>query len=272
MIRRSFFDTVYHPKRIQVWSYGGGTQSVAIAALVLQGRLPKPDYAVIADTGMEKQSTWDYMDNVTNPALASVGVEIVRVKRSEWETGRSKGEAGGCFAAKGDIMIPVYTTENGVVGKLSGFCSSAWKKEVVNRWLSKTHGVTASKMRKWLGFSTDEPRRFVKHIDSDDVYLPLVVGSAHSREQCVKLVKSMGWPTPPRSNCWMCPNQHNDEWLETKQNRPDEFEKAVQLERKVREIDPHAWFHWQCVPLDQVDWKVSKPQKTRACDSGECFL
>lgn len=75
--------------RANVWSYGGGTQSVAIAALIIQGRLPKPDYAVIADTGMEKQSTWDYMDNVTNPALKSIGlanpasVELLDVSESE---------------------------------------------------------------------------------------------------------------------------------------------------------------------------------------------
>jgi len=99
--------------RVSVWSYGGGTQSVAIAALIIQGRLPKPDFAVISDTGMEKQSTWDYMDQVTNPALSAIGLEIIRVKRSEWETGRSKGDANGCFAAKGDMMIPIYTTENG---------------------------------------------------------------------------------------------------------------------------------------------------------------
>ena len=34
-----------------IWNYGGGAQSCAIAVLILQGRLPKPDFAVIADTG-----------------------------------------------------------------------------------------------------------------------------------------------------------------------------------------------------------------------------
>jgi hypothetical protein len=33
-----------------VWSYGGGKQSVAIAALIVQGKLPKPDLIVMADT------------------------------------------------------------------------------------------------------------------------------------------------------------------------------------------------------------------------------
>ena len=55
--------------RIQLWSSGGGTQSAAIAVLILQGKLPRPDLAVIADTEREKASTWAYMDEYTQPAL-----------------------------------------------------------------------------------------------------------------------------------------------------------------------------------------------------------
>ena len=33
-----------------VWSFGGGTQSVAIAVLIAQGRLPKPERTIFADT------------------------------------------------------------------------------------------------------------------------------------------------------------------------------------------------------------------------------
>jgi hypothetical protein len=43
---------------IEVFSSGGGTQSAAIAALIVQGRLPKPDFVVIADTDYECSSTW----------------------------------------------------------------------------------------------------------------------------------------------------------------------------------------------------------------------
>lgn len=49
--------------RTQVLSYGGGVQTVAMVALVLQGRLPRPDMIVIADTSREKQSTWDYRNS-----------------------------------------------------------------------------------------------------------------------------------------------------------------------------------------------------------------
>lgn len=57
------------PKRTVIWNSGGGTQSAAIAALIVTGKLPKPDLAVIADTGRERSSTWDYLDRHIAPAL-----------------------------------------------------------------------------------------------------------------------------------------------------------------------------------------------------------
>ena len=62
--------------RTQIWNNGGGTQSAAIAALLVTGILPKPDLAVIADTGRERSSTWDYLNAYVSPALASVGVPM----------------------------------------------------------------------------------------------------------------------------------------------------------------------------------------------------
>ena len=41
----------------EIWSCGGGTQSGAIAVLIGQGKLPKPDLCFMTDTGREKSST-----------------------------------------------------------------------------------------------------------------------------------------------------------------------------------------------------------------------
>lgn len=68
----------------EVFSSGGGTQSTCIAALIVQGRLPKPDFMVIADTGRECSSTWEYMDAVIRPAMATVGVEVYRLMLEQW--------------------------------------------------------------------------------------------------------------------------------------------------------------------------------------------
>ncbi len=60
-----------------VWSCGGGTDSAAIGAMIVQGTLPKPDLAVIVDTERERSST---------PRLADVGVTIERVPKSAYAT------------------------------------------------------------------------------------------------------------------------------------------------------------------------------------------
>ena len=36
-----------------IFSYGGGKQTVAIVTLILEGKLPRPDLVVMADTSRE---------------------------------------------------------------------------------------------------------------------------------------------------------------------------------------------------------------------------
>jgi hypothetical protein len=59
-----------------VWSYDGGVQSVAIGVLIREGVLPGPDLAVIADTGRERRTTWDYLRDVMQPYLDAIGLKI----------------------------------------------------------------------------------------------------------------------------------------------------------------------------------------------------
>ncbi|MEY4417342.1 MAG: hypothetical protein RIQ53_4635, partial [Pseudomonadota bacterium] len=136
--------------RTQLWSSGGGVQSAAIAALIVQGHL-RPDLSVIVDTEREQSTTWAYHDEVIVPALAAVGVVLHRVRKSEFEP-------RDLYAGKDDdtLLLPVFTDQGGDVGKLPTYCSSYWKREVVKRW-ANAQGVTA--VDKWLGISVDEASR-----------------------------------------------------------------------------------------------------------------
>ena len=249
----------------EVWNCGGGTQSSAIAALIVSRKLPKPDVSLIVDTGREKQSTWDYMDSVLVPNLLKVDITLHKVSKEEFAT--CDLWSTNCET----LEIPAFTTQTtGGISKLPNFCSYEWKRRVADRWLRR-EGYTNP--RKWLGFAVDEPRRWLPHADSQEVWLPLVYGVPLRKADCKPFVAKMGWPEPPGSNCWMCPNQSDKEWIETKNNRPHEFARAVLLEREIRVRDPFAFLHSSGVPLDQVNW--TKPQMDlfeRACGSGECFL
>jgi hypothetical protein len=259
---------------IQVFSSGGGTQSCAIAALIVQGKLPKPDFVVIADTGREAPSTWEYLDAVVRPALAGVGVEVHRIGL-EYQSVPEHGE-NWLSHNKNNILLPVFTNQDGSMGKLSNFCTARWKVEVRDRFLSQRFGITVSKFRKWIGFSFDEPKRWQRMMLTYDyrmgrIWFPLVE-LRMKRHESVALVERMGWPKPPRSRCWMCPNQGDYEWSEVKTDWPDKFAEAIALDESIRERDPHAFLHSSVKPLR--DANLDKPDDlfSGSCPSGECFL
>lgn len=256
-----------------VWKCGGGTQSVAIGAMIVMGILPKPDIAVIANTGREKKTTWDYADKVLAPALASVGVTLHRPSAAEYGYYREAiYQPGG----KQSLLIPAFTKQGADVGKMTNYCNAAWKRNVVDNWLRRTQGVSPDSVRSWIGFSADEMPRVVRMMRGQEyqegrIWLPLV-DRGMKRADSIRLVEEMGWPTPPRSACWCCPNQTDAEWLDLS---PDEFAMACELEKEMQRKDPDFWLHDSCVPLAEVQFKrpddASMAMRCDAGDGAACF-
>jgi len=259
--------------RTQIWNNGGGTQSAAIAALIVTGKLPKPDLAVIADTGREKSSTWDYLDRYIAPALASVGVTMHRVKKEDYATKDLYGGADGQT-----LLIPAFTTHGGDIGKLSGYCSGEWKRDVVRRWATQVHGIKAA--TNWLGYSTDEMGRAHKAQKATKAQgkwktdFPLI-RLGMDRGACSHLALQVLGALPPRSACWMCPNQNMGEWRDVMADERDR-PKVIKFDRSIRQRDPNMWLTDQAVPIDQADFddanEVLFGRDRGACDSGMCFV
>lgn len=250
--------------RTQIWSSGGGTQSTAIAAMIVQGILPKPDLAVIADTGREASETWDYMERYTLPALEDVGVTLHRVSKSQYATVDLYGGK-----EKADLLIPAFTTEKGKVGKMPGFCSNEWKLRVVKRWATDRHVKSAD---LWMGITIDEIHRARFHQTGKWQNSYPLIERRMTRGDCIKAAERMGWPTPPRSSCWMCPNHTNSEWRHLRDNHPGDFQRAMKFERYIRSKDPDMWLHSDAKPLDEIDFDRSEDLFDRPCDSGACFV
>ncbi len=250
----------------EILSSGGGIQSSCIIALVIQGRLPRPDGIAIVDTEREHGAVWEYHDAVIVPKLAEVGLEIHRIKKSDFATVDiwSKGKEG--------TVLPVF---RGGGGKAPTFCSNEWKQRVLNRFW-RARGIPTDQQRRWIGFSMDEAARYHRMKQGEDaktgrVRFPLIEDVPLMRREAIKVVIEMGWPIPPRSACWMCPNHTENEWRNLKMNHPDEFQKAVELEREVRIKEPTSFFHVSCLPLDEVDFG-NEGDLFRSCDSGMCFV
>lgn len=257
-------------KMFEVFSSGGGTQSAAIAALIVQGRIPKPDAVVIADTGYEKSTTWQYLDNIIRPALKSVGLEVYRIGQ-EWAT-------AGLYSTNGKtLLMPLWTTQSDEVGKMPGLCSNEWKLRPINRFLRRELGIPTKQQKRWIGFSIDESRRAIRMMASSDwengrIRFPLIHDVPLKRFEAIREVEKMGWPTPPRSACYFCPNMGDDEWRDISK---EELLLASKLEKKMQEKDPFVFLHKSGKPILEVDFSKSTEQPElfeRACSSGVCFV
>lgn len=239
------------------WSYGLGTQSTAILVLIAQGRLPKPDRVVIADTGREAQYGWDYFHSYAEPLMHELGL-LVEVAPHSLAT-------RDLYGSKGDLLIPAFTAK----GKLPTFCSVEWKRRVVRRWL-RQQGVR--RCITWLGISTDEVDRLkLSDVKWQTYHWPLCFDLPTSRKNCRTLVQQWGWPDPPRSSCYICPHRQDEEW---KLLSPAERVEANRIDEQIRARDKRhdMYLHHSGKPLAVVQLQPKRDGGLwDACDSGYCW-
>jgi len=248
-------------QRTTIWANGGGTQSAAIATLIRDGVIEKPDLAVIADTGFEVGTTWSYLNNHVAPMLREVGVEVHRVPSAKYATVGVWGGKDG-----NSLLMPAFTTQNGEIGKLPALCSNEWKLRVIQRWANKEHNVKAATF--WMGMSTDELERVKFPAGKWEKRYPLIEQKMN-RGDCVARVLKAGLPLPPRSRCKHCPNQRQGEWREL---TPEEMTFSINFDVALRKKDPHVWLHADAKPLSEADFSDKNESLFGDCDSGMCFV
>lgn len=266
-----------------ILNYGGGRQTVATLVLIKRGVLPKPDRIIIADTGRENPSTWEYREEIAEPLAQSIGLTIEIAPRSLAYV--------DLYGHNGDLLLPVWTK----TGKLSAYCSNEWKGEVVNRYLrlnalgyergdiprlTPETVRAAMKLRAreqrthWIGFALDERKRVKGH---DGRRYPLLELGLTKRD-CIQIIQDAGLPLPPPSACYMCPNKPNEEWRYLRDNYPMAFAQACDLDDDVREQDlfnggSGVWLHYSRVPLREADLDADdRREPARQCGLGMCFI
>jgi len=221
------------------WGCGGGVDSIAIAALIVLGVLPKPDVAYMVNAGFEKERTWDHVYGTLIPKLRGVGVELHIIK-----------SPNATITKNGKLQIPAYKKTKDGVSKYTNRCGS-WKKPVAMKWL-KENGVRSCV--NWVGIATEEARR--RRMSNSlwfQVAYPLLQLNI-SRSDCKSIISRIGWPKPPRTSCYMCPNQHDADWMNMKYKYPVDWEKAVAVDKFINN-EYGMFLHGDCVLLDRVDFE-----------------
>lgn len=227
-----------------VWSCGGGVDSTAIACMIVEGEIEKPDYGIMVDCGYERRSTWEYVSTVIIPRVATVGLELRILRTADYGGDTSLINKQGC------VTIPAHRKNpDGSVSKLRTWCNGNWKVKVVMRW---ARSIGIERMENWVGMAADEQRRVKPSPRKWRVNRYPLVEAGLTRADCLYKLGTAGWPKPPRTSCFFCPNQADGGWLQMFRSEPDEFEKACKVEAMIQETHPDVFLHRKCLPLRTI--------------------
>lgn len=241
-------------KPFLIVSYGLGRDSTAL--LVKLGQLGIiPDLIVFADTGAEKDGSYQYLP-IMNAYLQSIGfpeITIVKLHR------------------KRDRNFETHLLRLGIFGSLtygSHKCSATWKIDAIEDYLKTYRPVIEAKRQgriivRAIGFEKGEEYRAVRNekkkqaqqqdcsdnggafalnFDSDyATWLPLIELGIDF-DGVLDMIWREGLPTPPKSSCYFCAGMREIEVYQLAQTEPHKFFRALVLEKLAQrnKIVPHG--------------------------------
>lgn len=243
---------------LRVISLGAGVQSTTMALMAAHGEIgPMPDYAVFADTGEEPSKVYEHVRWLQSGNVLPFPV-IVTAKG---------GRLGDAQFYDNEARVPFHTA----TGMRQRQCTKNWKIRVVRRAIRDLLGkgardyIAPGSVEEWVGISTDEiirvtPSR-VKFINRRD---PLIE-KRMNRGDCEGWLRRHGYPVPPKSSCVFCPYRRNDQWRELKRLDPAGFERACEVDDRLRTPEGLAMFrapvfvHRSREPLRTADLQEPDP-------------
>lgn len=246
-------------KEIHVLSLGAGVQSSALALMAARGEFEyMPDCAIFADTQSEPESVYHWLEWLQTQLPFPIHI-CTKGNLSEESMIVRVSEKGNKYV-KG--VIPAFTTDKrNKGGILARQCTFDYKIAPIRKKIKELY--PKNKIVLWMGISLDEVMRMkdskVKYIKN---YYPLIEKGI-TRNGCLNWMNNMNYPKPPRSACVFCPFHSNTEWARLKNEEPDEFQRAVDFEKKYQEavkdvFDAKPFLHNSRKPLDQIDFSSQK--------------
>ncbi|WIG60452.1 MAG: hypothetical protein OJF49_003200 [Ktedonobacterales bacterium] len=218
---------------MNVFSFGGGVQSTAALVLAARGDLDC-DAFLFANVGddSEHPATLRYVREVAMPYAAAHSIELHELHRQ-----RKDGSIETLYGrltrpGSKSIGIPVRLAGSGAPAQRN--CTADFKIRVIASWCYR-HGARKMKpATTMLGISMDEFQRM--RTDSGISYTRLaypLIDRRMSRQDCINVIASAGLPVPPKSSCWFCPYHRLSVWQRMRDEEPDLFRKACELEASL---------------------------------------
>ncbi len=251
-------------KKVKVLSLGAGAQSTVLALMAEEGwnGLEKPDFAIFADTQWEPPNVYDHLEWLEK----QLSYDVIRVTAGNIRENILNG-----VNSDGDqfMDIPAFLINpNGSKSVAVRQCTTHYKIRPIHKELRRrlnfTPGRRAPKdvqVEMWIGISADESERIKpsrnEWIDNRYPLVDLQMTRANIYNWFEERYPDRRLP---RSACVGCPYHNDMEWKWLKENEPDSFNDAVQIDWSLRNIPKiqgslrgKAYLHHSRIELGKVD-------------------
>ena len=250
----------------RVLSLGAGVQSSCLALLADRGEygLPKPDFAIFADTGWEPPAVYDHLEWLES----QLSFEVVRVNSGNIRENILQGQMpdGSRF-----LGIPAFLqNSDGSTGILIRQCTTHYKTKPIHEYLRTRLGLKPKRrapidtqVEMWLGISTDEALRQKPGQEEWVTKRYPLIELGFSRAQLINWFKD-NYPDRqlPSSSCIGCPYHSDSVWKQLKQDDPKSFQDAVFIDQALRNVPStkhtikgDAYLHRSRIPLIEVNFE-----------------
>jgi hypothetical protein len=260
-------------------SLGAGVQSTCLLMLGIRGEIERPDHIIFADTGFEPLAVYEHLEWCKRQAeKAGIPLHVVKAKMDMregfdgFEAGTNKfwNERPPFYVEnKKDMQYSDGEKEYSIKagrGTMLRQCTRDAKIKPIERKQKELMGFKTSRgipdgaAIVQIGISTDEARRAspstVRWIERD---YPLIDPLKWSRADCQAWWEHE-YPhvSLPSSSCIICPYKTSRMWARMKQDQPEDFADACDLDDRfraafLRRTKQTVYIHRDFVPLREAN-------------------
>jgi hypothetical protein len=249
---------------VRFLSLGAGVQSTCLLMLGIRGEIERPDHILFADTGLEPQAVYKHLEWCKRQAeKAGIPLHVVKAKmdmRQEFEAFERDEVASMhmrpplmIVGDRGSGIGQRQCTRDAKIKPLE-----RKKKEIMG--YKNARGIPDGAAIVQIGISTDEARRAspsqTRWVERD---FPLIDPLKWSRADCQSWwEREYPHVSLPSSSCIICPYKTGRMWARMKQDQPEDFADACDLDDRfraafLRRTKQTVYIHRDFVPLREAN-------------------
>ncbi len=271
-----------------VLNLGAGVQSSCLALMAAKGEVtPMPDFAVFADTQAEPRSVYKWLDWLE----AQLPFPVYRVTKSNLEEDSltpARATQRAVHYKEGEEymrrIIPIFgVLPNGKkTAAIGRSCTADYKIRQIEKCIIQKakikRGQKEVTVTQWIGISWDEIQRMKDaRLAWTQLRWPLIERRM-TRQMCLNWMRDNNYPEPPRSACVWCPFHSDTEWRRLRDEEPNEFQRAIDFDNKIRllgrkdkALNMEVYVHNSCKPLSEIDFDSDEQKGQMTWDfKAEC--